>query len=381
VNPLDEIRRCHEDGRPAPGLAYRDPEVFEAEVATLFRDSWISVACGQNAPRSGDLFPVRIVGRSLLVVRDGEGGIRVFDSLCRHRGSSLADLPCRAQGGRIVCPYHAWGYDLDGRLVSAPHFHRREGTDQPLASERAELGLIPVRSAVWRDVVFVNLSGDAPAFEDFIRPIEERLSRWTAAELWPLCSDEYEIQANWKLAAENFLDVYHLPVVHPQLGGGFGGALTSEDVEVCDHVIGVTMPDGYGEDPGQVESPLPRFSGLGPGDRVRIEVFAVFPNTLILVEPEFQQVIVLRPQGPGVTQETFANYLATEASASEDLAKEREESARSSVEVNDQDAALLTSLQRTRSMDVGGDTQLSQAWDQTVRRFQGMWARKLLARP
>jgi phenylpropionate dioxygenase-like ring-hydroxylating dioxygenase large terminal subunit len=113
---------------------------------------------------------------------------------------------------------------------------------------------------------------------------------------------------------------------------------------------------------------------------VRIEVFAIFPNTLILVEPDFQQVIVLRPQDPGVTQETFANYLATEASASGDLAKEREESARSSVEINDQDAALLTSLQRTRSMDVGGDTQLSQAWDLTVQRFQRMWARKLLTR-
>jgi phenylpropionate dioxygenase-like ring-hydroxylating dioxygenase large terminal subunit len=238
-----------------------------------------------------------------------------------------------------------------------------------------------VRSAVWRDIVFVNVSGDAPPFEDFIRPLDERMSRWTATELWPLCSDEYEVRANWKLAAENFLDVYHLPVVHSQLGGGFAGALTSEDVEISDDIVGVVMPDGYGEGSGQADSPLPRFSGLGPGDRLRIEVFAVFPNTLILVEPEFQQVIVLRPQAPGVTHETFANYLVSEASASEELAKVRDEAACASVEVNDQDAALLASLQQTRSMDVGGDTQLNQAWDQTVRRFQRIWARKLLAGP
>ncbi len=126
------------------------------------------------------------------------------------------------------------------------------------------------------------------------------------------------------------------------------------------------------------ESPLPRFSGLGAGEALRIEVFSVFPNTLILVEPDNQQVIVLRPQSPGVTHETFANYLVSDASQTGDLAKMRDEYYRSAIEINDQDAALLASLQSTRSMDVGGETQLTQAWDQTVQRFQRIWARKLL---
>jgi phenylpropionate dioxygenase-like ring-hydroxylating dioxygenase large terminal subunit len=376
--PIEEVRGSYDDGSPLPGVAYRDRGIFEAEAETLFRGHWVSVACGQNVAESGDVFPVRIAGQSLLIVRDGDGEIRVFYNLCRHRGAPLADAKCRARAGRLLCPYHAWSYEIDGALAAAPHFHRGADSGHPSAEEREALGLLPVRTAVWRDIVFVNLSSDAQPFEDFIRPLDERLARWTAAELRPLSSDEYEIRANWKLAAENFIDVYHLPVVHSQIGDGFDWVLGTEDIEVSREIVGLVLPLGYGEDSELAESSLPRFSGLGSDEELRIEVFSVFPNTLILVEPDVQQVIVLRPQSAGLTHETFANYLASDASQTEDLAKERDETYRLSVEVNDQDAALLAGLQSTRSMDVGGRTRLNQAWDQTIRRFQRLWARKLL---
>ncbi len=89
-NPLDEIRSSREDGRSLPGAAYRDPGIYEAEVAGLFRTTWISVACGQNVPARGDLFPLRIAGYSLLVVRDDDDRVRVFYNMCRHRGAPLA---------------------------------------------------------------------------------------------------------------------------------------------------------------------------------------------------------------------------------------------------------------------------------------------------
>jgi choline monooxygenase len=375
--PIEEIRNSYDDERPLPGVAYRDAGIFAAEAETLLRETWVSVACGQNVAERGDLFPVRIAGRSLLVVRDGEDTIRVFYNLCRHRGAPLAASKCRAKAGRIICPYHAWSYGLDGGLVAAAHFHR-DPAAPPSEEEREGLGLLPVRTAVWRDIVFVNLSSDAQAFEDFIRPLDERLTPWTAAELSPLASDEYEIQANWKLAAENFIDAYHLPVVHSQLGSGFDWILGTEDVALSDDIVGIVLPQGYDAGSEQADSPLPRFSGLGESEALRIEVFSVFPNTLILVEPDFQQVIVLRPQSPGLTHETFANYVVSDASQREDLAKVRDESYRSSIEINDQDATLLASLQATRSMDVGAETHLTQAWDQTNRRFQRLWARKLL---
>jgi choline monooxygenase len=283
MDPFSEIRARYEAGRVVPGLAYRDPDVYKAEVAQIFRAGWISVTCGQNVPNSGDLFPIRIAGQSLFVARDVEDQVRVFYNLCRHRGARLVDEPCNARGGRIVCPYHAWTYGVDGQLKSAPHLYRgaKKGAPNPpeMAAQMDRLGLFPVRSAVWRDIVFVDLSGDAKPFEDFIRPLANRLANWTESELRPLCSDEYEIQANWKLAAENFVDIYHLPVLHPQIAGGFSGALSSEDVEVSDDIIGIVMTQGYGEGSRQEEWLLPRFPGLREDQRLRLEIFSIFPNT------------------------------------------------------------------------------------------------------
>jgi phenylpropionate dioxygenase-like ring-hydroxylating dioxygenase large terminal subunit/glutathione S-transferase len=384
MDPFSEIRACHEAGRVAPGLAYRDPEVYEAEVARIFRAGWISVACGQNVPNSGDLFPVRIAGQSLFVARDGEGRVQVFYNLCRHRGARLVGEPCNARGGRIACPYHGWSYGVDGKLKAAPHLHRgaSQAASNPVetAAEMDRLGLFPVRSAVWRDIVFVDLSGDAEPFEDFLRPLAERLAHWTESELRPLCSDEYEIQANWKFAVENFVDIYHLPVLHSQSPGGFAGALATEDVEVSDDIIGIAMTQGYGEGSGQEEWSLPRFPDLSEDEQLRLEIFSIFPNTLLLVEPDCAQVIVLRPQSAGVTTETFANYVVSDASLVEALAEERAELRQQSLEINDQDAALLAGLQLTRTMDIGGETQPAEAWDTTPQRFQQIWGRRILAR-
>jgi choline monooxygenase len=380
--PLAEIRACYEAGRVLPGLAYRDSEVFETEVAQVFRAGWISVACGQNVPNSGDLFPIRIAGQSLFVARDEGGRVRVFYNLCRHRGAPLVEQPCQAKGGRIICPYHAWTYGVDGQLKSTLRLRGGAKNAPPSSPEAAagldRLSLIPVRSAVWRDIVFVNLSGDAQPFDEFIRPLADRIANWTESELRPLCTDEYEIQANWKLTAENFLDTYHLPVVHPQLSAGFGGSLSIEDVEISDDIIGVVMPDGYGEEAGQADWLLPRFSGLREDQQIRLEIFCIFPNTLLIVEPDCSQVIVMRPQSAGVTCETLANYIVSDASHAEALAGERAELRKESLENNDQDAALLASLQLSRSMDVGGETQPSEEWDTTPQRFQRIWARQVL---
>lgn len=146
--------------------------------------------------------------------------------------------------------------------------------------------------------------------EDLIRPLADRLIHWTESELRPLCSDEYEIQANRKLAAE---------------------------------------------------------------------IFSILPNTLLLVEPDCSQVIVLRSQCAEVTSETFANYVVGDASQAESMAEERAELRREALDANDQDAGLLAGLQLTRSMDLGRDTQPTESWDTTPRRFQRIWAHKLLA--
>lgn len=372
------IRRCAEGEGVLPGGVYSDESFYRAE-AELFRRHWISVACGHSVPEPGDAFPLRIHDQSLLLIR-GEGGeLRVFYNLCRHRGARLVDSPCRLAGSRIRCPYHAWSYRLDGSLAAIPHFHRNAKPGGPTAEEASQLGLLPVRSVVWRDVVFVNLSGDAPPFEEVIRPLDERMAHWPAEELSPLSSDETVLQADWKLAAENFLDSYHLAVVHPEIGGGFSGALVSEDLVISPGILGISMPEGYGEGSGQEESPLPRFSRLAKDQRLTVEAFCVFPNTLILVEPDNQQVIVLRPQAPGVTHQTFANYLVSDASQVPELADARDELYQSAVQINEQDLKLLAGLQQARSMNLSDFLRPAAAWDDSNLRFQRLWAREFLA--
>ncbi len=137
------------------------------------------------------------------------------------------------------------------------------------------------------------------------------------------------------------------------------------------------MPIGYGVEPKESDRGLPRFSGLDD-DEQSIEVFVIFPNTLILVEPDNSQVITVRPQGAGLTHESFANYVATDASQTDEMAELRDIYHQSSNEVNQQDVKLLEGLQKSRAMDAGGDTRISKDWDQTVLQFQRIWSETLV---
>ena len=173
---------------PLPGGVFRDESTYAEECERLVSGRWLSVTTGLVVPEPGDLFPCRLFGRSLLVARGKDGEVRVFYNLCRHRGAPLVDQPCRAVAGLVTCPYHAWSYRIDGSLFRAPYYHREREKTSPSEDERENLGLIPLRTAVWRDIIFVDFDGTAPEFDGFIAPIDNRLADWSAAELHPLGS-------------------------------------------------------------------------------------------------------------------------------------------------------------------------------------------------
>ena len=146
----------------SPGLpagAYHRPAFLRLERQRLFARHWFALGLAGDVPKPGDVRPVSsAAGRPLLMVRGEDGALRVFHNYCRHRGMRLVD-EARSGEQRIVCPYHAWCYDLAGRLVRRPHYggfgaHEHHPQRGP--------GLEPVRSAVWNQVVFVNLDGAAP---------------------------------------------------------------------------------------------------------------------------------------------------------------------------------------------------------------------------
>ena len=146
-----------------PNACYVDDAMFTHERDTLFRDSWAAIGFGKDIPSPGMVKPVDFLGTPLLMVRNAEDKIKVFENVCRHRGMILVDEPCQLRGP-ITCPYHAWAYDLDGQLRRTPHVGG-SGIDSHESVSHCDLPLIRVRAHVWRDVIFVNIGGEAPAFE------------------------------------------------------------------------------------------------------------------------------------------------------------------------------------------------------------------------
>ena len=161
--------------------------------------------------------PVTFLGIPMLMVRNAAGEIKVFQNVCRHRGMILVEKPVKLRGP-ITCPYHAWSYDLDGKLRRTPHVGGPD-IDSHDSVKTCDLPLIRVRSHLWRDVIFVNVGVEAPPFEDAAAALIER---WREFEQ-PLVhtgadsSISFTLDCNWKLAVENYCEAYHLPFVHPAL--------------------------------------------------------------------------------------------------------------------------------------------------------------------
>ena len=194
-----------------PSAAYTDGEFLALEYRRWLATTWLYVGRGHEIPNSGDVMPVP--GHPFFLVRNKKGEVRAFQNACRHRGHALVDGPCR--GLRLfTCPYHAWSYDLDGKLLGTPHFgghkvHHVEGFDP------ANYGLVPVRCETWHDWIFLNIDGDAEPLADFVAPMAKRMADVDFGNLTHyLTIDAGALELNWKLAMENNMEPYHVPVVH-----------------------------------------------------------------------------------------------------------------------------------------------------------------------
>ncbi len=201
-----------------PGHYYTDPAFFTREQELIFERMWFCAARGEDVATPGAFRTVRVGRESVLVTRARDGGARAFLNVCRHRGARLCTEESGAVKRAFRCGYHAWAYDLDGRLVAAPHLVRMPDVD------RAERGLRTVHVREWLGYVWVCLA-EAPAdFEqDVMGACVERLGDLDSIERYRLESlrvgrrIRYDVRANWKLIIENFMECYHCSTIHPEL--------------------------------------------------------------------------------------------------------------------------------------------------------------------
>jgi glycine betaine catabolism A len=200
-----------------PGRAYSDPEFFALERERLFARTWSAVALAADLV-AGSYVEVELAGENVLVLRDHSRTVRSFFNVCRHRGSRLCTETSGPLERFIRCPYHAWTYALDGRLVAGPGIKSMEGADQEA------FGLEPVATRVWQGQIWCCVDPWPPSFEDSIVAQAERrlgslavLDRYGLDGLVLASRRTYEVAANWKLLIENFMECYHCATIHPEL--------------------------------------------------------------------------------------------------------------------------------------------------------------------
>lgn len=306
---LAPVRRPLAEARGLPNAHYTDPAVHAEEREALLFSTWAGLAVASEVPEKGDARPIDFAGVPLLLLRDRQGAVRVFQNICRHRGMILVAEPRRIEGA-LRCPYHSWCYGLDGHLVSTPHVGGPGQNIHP-AIERAELGLVEVAAHVWRDVVFVNLDGQAAPFETYHA---RALERWADFERplfhgGPDSRFELAVNCNWKLAVENYCESYHLPWVHPGLN-------SYSRLEDHYHIEEPGRFSGQGSklyrqirgDAGEV---FPDFPDLDPKWQTAAEYLGFFPNVLFGAQRDHAYAILLMPQGQQRVLEQVHIYYAT----------------------------------------------------------------------
>ncbi|AUQ60605.1 aromatic ring-hydroxylating oxygenase subunit alpha [Phaeobacter inhibens] len=345
-SPLSSVLAPVNTANGLPNEHYVDPRVFDEEKKSVLFANWSGIGFGKDIPEPGDAKPIDFLGMPLLLVRDRTGEIGVFQNTCRHRGMILVDKPQKIRGA-IRCPYHSWCYGLNGALRTTPHVGG-PGQNTHEDVDMDKLGLIRIRSHIWRDVIFVNVDGQAP---DFATAHAGLLERWQEFET-PIhhggegSSLKLEVATNWKLAVENYCESYHLPWVHPGLNS-YSRLEDHYNIEERGQYSGQgTLVYRQLTDEGGAK--LPDFAGLSGQWDEGAEYIAVYPNVLLGVQRDHSFAIVLEPKACGHTVEHIELYYAQSERDTPELDGLRASNAQLWKTVFEEDVFVVEGMQKGR---------------------------------
>ncbi|HEU0101019.1 MAG TPA: aromatic ring-hydroxylating dioxygenase subunit alpha [Mycobacteriales bacterium] len=255
------------------GAYYTDPGVFAREQQHVFEQMWFCAVRCSDLARPGAFQKVQIGRESVLVVRGRDGTLRAFLNICRHRGAQLCTEPAGEVRRTLQCPYHAWTYGLDGRLVAAPNLARMPDVD------RVERGLHRVHLREWLGYAWLSLADEPPSFEQDVQgAVVERLGDLSALERYETEDLEvgrritYDVAANWKLIIENFMECYHCATIHPELtevlpefADGYAAQyFVGHGAEFAEDAQGFTVDgsEGFGRLPGVADDQDRRYYAI-----------------------------------------------------------------------------------------------------------------------
>jgi phenylpropionate dioxygenase-like ring-hydroxylating dioxygenase large terminal subunit len=282
------------EGWSLPAWTYADAEFLAVEKERVFAPSWQVVCHESDLARPGDWHTLDYIDESVVVIRGDDHALRAFTNVCRHRGSRLVD-GASGCARKLVCPYHAWTYDLDGRLTGVP-----DSASYP-AFDKATHGLAPVDVEVWRGFVFVRLVDDGgPSVAQMMAPYEAMVAPYRFEDLTALGRVTLrEREVNWKNIGDNYSDGLHIPVAHPGLTRLFGRSYGVEAEANVDRMWGdliETPSRNWSERMYQrLLPPVPHL----PEDRQRHWLyFKLWPNVAFDIYPDQVDFMQWLPTGP-----------------------------------------------------------------------------------
>jgi choline monooxygenase len=289
----ESTRKPRHQARHLPGEYYSSPSILAAEMDRIFMRNWLCIGREEEIASPGDFMTFSVGAEPIVLVRNAQGKVGTFMNMCLHRGVAVASG--RGNTREFRCPYHAWLYDLDGKLAASPHMKSSE-------VDLKNCGLRSFPTQTWRGWIFMSFDNQVMPFAEFIAPYEEQLW-WFRTEQCRLAERMVvDVQCNWKLLVENLIDIYHVPVLHKS---SFGGFLKTKQEEV-DFTI---LPRGgwlydqeskpHSKKGNQLFPTLPWLEGKSPGMAPKA---GIYPNINLSCRFDSLRMWQLWPNGVGKTQ-------------------------------------------------------------------------------
>ncbi|WP_420863382.1 aromatic ring-hydroxylating oxygenase subunit alpha [Algirhabdus cladophorae] len=374
---LEPVMTSVNKARGLPNAHYIDADVFEEEKRAVLFANWSGVGFGKDVPEAGDAKPIDFLGMPLLLVRDRDGQVGVFQNTCRHRGMILVDEPRKIEGA-IRCPYHSWCYDLKGKLRATPHVGG-PGNNVHADIKRDELGLIRVPHYVWHDVVFVNVDGQADPFEVVHADLMERWAEFDQPMVSGGESSSFDlsVNTNWKLAVENFCESYHLPWIHPELNV----YSRLEDHYNIEHHSGYSGQGTvvYQQLKDEAGNSFPDFEGLGEKWETGAEYVSLFPNVLLGVHRDHFYTMILEPKALDQTVEHVSLYYHPKVAGDARFDALNDKNAQLWKQIFEEDIFVVEGMQKGRHGVLFDGGKFSPAMDGPTHRFHHWVASKVEA--
>lgn len=279
-----------------PARYYTDAKVFQQELEQFFGTMWFCSGRTEQLKAPGDFYLCEVAGESIIVTRNAKGELEAFFNVCRHRGTRMCTEAAGTFSGRIQCPYHGWTYALDGKLIGAPHMEQ-EGF------RREDYPLHRVQIEEWEGFVFLNMSRATKPLSAQLADLPGKFGPWGMRDLRLYKRISYEVRANWKLIVTNYNECLHCPVLHPLLNK-MTSYLSGDNEQPHQNYIGGSMNFKDGVETMSLDGKRRRsfLPGLSSAQRCEVRYYAVYPNLLLSLHPDYVMTHTLWPRAVDQTE-------------------------------------------------------------------------------